>query len=553
MHERDVAARAVTARASFASPMFRAALVAVAVLHVAHYLATLAQPGLAGLFILDSRVYDEMANAMVSVGFFGGREAFGHAPLYPLWLSLLRRFWLGAPEVVVGLQVMLGIANVALAGVLAGCAFGVRAAAPATVLYGFYGAAVMLETKHMPSTLGVFLVLAALLALVEGRDRKSWVLAWLAGVLLGAGCLVRPNTLLFVPLGALWILWASHRSSRVVAWIRAALFVVGVVLAIAPVSLRNHAITGEWILVSSHGGMTLYQSNNETASGTYSRIPGAPGNPRVLAEQLRVMAEAEQGTSLSISQVDAHWRARALAFVADDPLRALALVARKLRLWLGNDEISTEYVLATEREITPTLWLAPIPFAAILALAVVGAQSAFAARRFAAPAWLMLGFVASNIATIAIFYFSSRYRLPAVPLLCGFGGAGFAVIAERLRARDLGRAGWLAPGLLALVVSLVPVSDEYARYADHQWFNYAIAQADRGDHEAAVASLERALEGMEGQWHVHYALGRAYGNVDRPEDALRQYRRAMELRPQSLGVRRGIEEQSARLKARPSS
>ncbi|MCP5043705.1 MAG: hypothetical protein GY944_21975, partial [bacterium] len=199
--------------------MFRAALGAVALLHVAHYLATLAQPGLAGLFILDSRVYDEMANGMVSVGLFGGREAFGHAPLYPLWLSLLRRLSLGAPEVVVALQVMLGIANAALAGVLAGRAFGVAAAAPATVLYGFYGAAVMLETKHMPSTLGVFLVLAALLTLVEGQDRKSRGLVWLAGVLIGAGCLVRPNTLLFVPLGALWILWASHGSWRAAAWI----------------------------------------------------------------------------------------------------------------------------------------------------------------------------------------------------------------------------------------------------------------------------------------------------------------------------------------------
>lgn len=534
----------------FTIAVLQGTLAVVVFVHVVHYIATLMNPGLVGLFILDSRVYVEMADAMTSQGFFGGDEAFGHAPLYPLLLSVLRRVGLGAPAFIVALQVVLGVFNACLVGLLARRAFGWAAAAPSIAFYGFYGAAMMLETKHMPSTLGVSLVLAGLCATIEAHFRR---LRWgfgLAGVLIGAACLVRPNTLLFVPLATSWILWARPRVSSKAALGYAAWFLLGTAIAIAPATLRNHAITGSWTAVTAHGGMTFYQSNNEKASGTYSRIPGAVGNPRALARQLRELAETERGASMSIAEVDAYWRDQAVVFLLQDPVQTASLLLRKLRFWMGNDEISTEYVLATEREITPTLWLAPIPFALILGFAVLGLQVAISKRRFGAVAWLLVAFVASNVATIAIFYFSSRYRLPAVPMLCAFAGVGLTETIDRLRARNFERGGWLLPALVVAGVAWLPVSDDYARYASHQWFNYGIVQDERGEHHAAIVSFERAIQDRPGEWHVYYALGRAYGNANRPEDALRAYRRALEMRPQSLGVRRGIEEQGKRLRER---
>ncbi len=536
------------------SPRFetdRVVLGVVAAVHVAHLLCTAWVPGLADLYILDSRVYDEMADAFATVGFFAGDEAFGHAPLYPLWLAALRRIS-DLPLTPLVLQVALGILNAALVGALARRVFDARAAAPAIALYGLYAPAAMLETKLMASTLGVTLVLAALRLLVEARPDARQAPCAVAGVALGAACLVRPNTLLFVPLAALFVVIARGGLRAPRAWGSAALFLGASILVIAPVSFRNLSVSGDFVLVTAHGGMTLYQSNNERAEGIYSPIPGSVGNPRVLAERLRERAEAESGEAMRLSDVDSEYRDRALAFLASDFERTSQLVGRKLRFWLGNDEVSTEYTLPTERTLTPTLWLMPVPFAAVLALAGFGIHQALRARRFGATAGLLGAFVLSNLASVLLFYFSSRYRLPAVPVLCVFAGYGCMSIRERVETRRWDRGGWLVLLLGLAVLSWIPISDDADRYAFHQWFNYGVAQDERGDYEAAVESFERALVGMQDHWHVHLALGRAYARTDRLEEALARYRRAVEMRPQSRDAREGVESVRTRLRERGS-
>lgn len=529
----------------------RVVLGAVAAVHVAHLLCTAWVPGLADLYILDSRVYDEMADAFVASGFFAGDEAFGHAPLYPLWLAALRRLssW---PLIPLVLQVAMGVLNAALVGAIARRVFDARAAAPAIALYGLYAPAAMLETKLMASTLGVTLALAALRLLVETRPGVRPGACVVAGVALGAACLVRPNTLLFVPFAALFVVVARGGLRAAGAWVSAALFLAGTVLVIAPVSLRNHVVSGDFVLVTAHGGMTLYQSNNEQAEGIYSPIPGAVGNPRVLAERLREQAEAESGEAMRLPEVDRMYRDRALAFLASDFGRTARLLGRKLRFWFGNDEVSTEYTLPTERALTPTLWLMPVPFALVLALAGLGLHRAVTARRFGAPAAVLAAFVLANLASVLLFYFSSRYRLPAVPVLCVFAGYGFSSVRERFEAKRWDRGGWLVLGLGLAVFSWLPISDDADRYAFHQWYNYGVAQHERGEFEAAVESFERALVGMRDHWHVHLALGRAYATVDRLEEALARYRRAVEMRPQSRNAREGVESVRARIEGRGS-
>ena len=76
-------------------------------------------------------------------------------------------------------------------------------------------------------------------------------------------------------------------------------------------------------------------------------------------------------------------------------------------------------VLATERELSPALWLMPVPFGVLLALGVAGLRG-----RPREGTGLLGLFVLANLGSVLIFYFSSRYRLPAVPFVCVFAGAG---------------------------------------------------------------------------------------------------------------------------------
>lgn len=554
--ERDVSGRAESLSALRALQLLKFVLASAILARGVHLLATVSVPGLVDLYILDSRVYDEMATALMREGFFSGDEAFGHAPLYPLLLAGLRSLFGTVPTLMIALQQCLAVGSLLLTARIAWLGFGPRACVVATALYGFYGAAAMLEMKLMPSTLGIFLGLACLAALFESVRQRSvqWLLG--AGILLGLTCLVRPNTLLFAPLAAFWLLWnwrdetlprslGNPKSLAIVC-----LFTLAVTLTIAPVSLRNWVASGEFVLITAHGGMTFYQSNNEHAKGIYSKIPGAVGNPRVLANQLRTSAEKAAGGPLKLSQVDAHWRDQAVRFLLEEPLRATALVGHKLRFWLGNDEISTEYVLKTERAITPTLWLFPVPFAVILGFAVIGLRRD---SQLDGARGLLLCFIAANVLGIALFYFSSRYRLPAVPVLCVFAGAGAISLWDSigLRSRDA-VVQWVAASCLC-ALSLFSFSDDYDRYAAHQWYNYGRVYDEREMTEQAARSYQRALKGLPDQWNIHLSAAEALGKLGQGREAIVHYERALTLRPQSRRVRVGLsaERNKAGLEALP--
>ena len=528
----------------------RLALVCVALLRGLHGLDTAHVPGLADLYILDSRVYDAMAESFVSEGFFAGDEPFGHAPLYPLFLAALRGLGLASPLWPLGIQLALGVLNAAWVGRITSRLFGSTSAAAAILLFGLYAPAAMLETKLMATTLGMTLVLGCLVVLVEGSAGSRWGRWWFAGALLGAGCLVRPNTLLFLPLAAGYVLFVVGGWRSRGAWLSSLAFALAALAVIAPVSVRNHVVSGERVLITAHGGLTLFQSNNPRARGIYSNIPGAIGNPRSLARQLQARLAEERGAPVSPGEVDRLYRDRALAFLVADPARTAGLLARKLRFWLGNDEISTEYSLANERILTPTLWLMPVPFAVILGLAGFGLVECVRQRRGSAQRVLLLGFVLSNLATVLIFYFSSRYRMPAVAVTSVCAGFGLAQLLASIRERRLA-IGASATAILLVAASLVPSGRDADRSAALQWYNVGLVFAEKGEDERAAESLERAAGALEDSWRVHLALAQIYAKLGRNAEAAERFRRVIELRPGSRDARKNLEEVERRLREAP--
>src|SRR5205085_11421411 len=92
-----------------------------------------------------------------------------------------------------------------------------------------------------------------------------------AGLVLGLHILNRPNVAAWTVAAVLLTLCTGRLTRRG----RASLaLVAGIALAIAPVAIRNYAVSGELALVSSHGGLNFYIGNHEGATRTYQIIPG---------------------------------------------------------------------------------------------------------------------------------------------------------------------------------------------------------------------------------------------------------------------------------------
>ncbi|MFQ5418676.1 MAG: glycosyltransferase family 39 protein, partial [Myxococcota bacterium] len=431
-------------------------------------------------------------------------------------------------------QQILGLGAVALTAFLARRCFGVRPALAAAALLGLYGQLAMLELKVMASTLAVFLSLASLLLLLTARERSWRFAAFLPGWVLGMACLARPNTLLFVPVAVLWLAWDGRRpkeggrgidTARLPA---ALLLTAGIAAAIAPATLRNLSVAGEWIVISSQAGITFYQANNERAQGGYTILPGFRGTPRDMRAQARTYAEKELGPGLTNADVSAYWMGRGLDYLRSHPAGAALLLAKKLRFWTTSDELSTEYVLPVERRWFPALWAMPLPFGVIFALAFLGARQTGLGRPEHA---LLYGFVLANLASVLIFYFSSRYRVPAVPVLAGFAGCGLVAAIDRFRQARHGFWMWLAPALALAAYSLTSWSDVLASQAAHQRFNYGKRFMQQQRFADALEQFQAAAGPLDHRWHVHFSLGNAYRRLGRREEALDAYERALELAP----------------------
>lgn len=526
------------------------------------YLAALLNAGPEGAGrarILDSAVYWQMAETISGGDLAYGSEVYALGPLYGYWLAALRLAFGPVETPVLVLQQLFGLGTVYCVAQLGRRVFSESAGLVAGGLYGLYGAAAMLEGKVLASSLETFLLVFGFLLLVCGveawrakpegkRGARAWMWFGAAGLLLGLATISRANMLLVIPPMLGWILWRLRSLSVAL--------VVGCVAlgCLVPVALRNACVAGDAVLVSAQGGITFYQGNNPNADGTYSTVEEVSGDPAKQAAESRALAarklgiEGEGGAAtLKASAVSDYWFGRGLSYWKAQPWDSVVLLGKKLRYWFGSAELSTEYLLKVERELFPVIWLMPVPFGVIAAFAFLGAVGAFSPRsewaekgktktqpedpvrdRSLVP--LLLIPVGVSLLTVLMFYFSSRYRLMAVPFLCVFAGGGAALFWLRLK-RNLPVLLWTGSAVAVAVFSLVSWGATERLQAASQFFNLANAQSKTERYAQAVSLYQRSLELDSRDYRTHYNLALHYLHLNQPHNARAELRKVLAQKP----------------------
>jgi 4-amino-4-deoxy-L-arabinose transferase-like glycosyltransferase len=478
-------------------------IVALAALSRVLYLLAFRDDVFAEIPIHDARVYfDRATGAVPEMG------AFHQAPLYPMLLRLLFRATGPSSFAAFVVQALLGLGIVLVVSRIASRAYGPAAGAAAALLATLYGTFVFFETKLLPATLAV--ALAALLvermqAADAGRSDFGWAIP---GVVLGLAALTNPGFLLLAPVVGLWIALQGGRSVRSRAS-RIALCVAAMCVVVLPVTLRNHRASGEWVLVSTNGGITFYQGNNPNAVGVFAAPEGFTGRIATQREESRAHAEQESGKRMTEAQVSSFWFRRGLAFLASDPVHAAALCGRKLLLALASEEQPLEYNRGLDDN--PARFLAPLPFGVVLALAALrpGRRRAVARPRAETPVLLLL---ATQLALLLVFFVSSRYRLPAMPALLAVAGFG---VVELWSARRSLRPWTIVALVAAASLTYVPFAQP-----DLRRFQLAMSWADRGAALSAAKRLDDAAAAYRRS--VELAPGVAQGWLELGAIAFRQ-------------------------------
>ena len=172
------------------------------------------------------------------------------------------------------------------------------------------------------------LLLLAIFILVRSHSLLSLVLS---GIVFGIAALAKAQTV-FIPavLFAVWWVFAERRP-RLSSWIvRAALVYTAMAIVVAPWTVRNYMVFGEFVLISTNGGGTLLSGNNPSASGDYTENDALVKQvPNDVAGQV---ANDRLATSL------------ALKWIRENPIDFIILIPRKIwRLWAPDGESEWSY------------------------------------------------------------------------------------------------------------------------------------------------------------------------------------------------------------------
>ncbi len=439
---------------------------------------------LCSLLAIDARSYFELAVRFASGDVLFGHETLWFAPLYPVLLGSLFRIVGAEPLVARVLQFALGAATAVLGARIA-LRLGTRRASRVTgVLLALLPVPIFYENQLLYTSWAVFLTALFLSFFLDGVNEEAEGRPFLSGLLLGVLGLVRANSLLFLPVGAL--LLARARGGRTVL-----VFCGGCLLALTPLLVRNGLVAGTWTPFTANGGMIFATSFAEDSLGGRALVR----SPRDFGPHGAFHREAERiaGRELTLAEASRVHRDATLARIREHPRRALRLTLAKLALLVNAREIDDNLNFATLRDRSRVLAWLPTPWAFVALPGVAGAWLVVrrrGPRARAGKALVLFGAVYSL--SILLFFVTGRYRLPLI-----VPGAVLAGLAVDALSRALAQRRWrllIAPTAVALLAA-VPVLRDPGVRPDPALELIAIGAAleRSGQHEDALAANDAAI------------------------------------------------------------
>jgi len=352
-------------------------------------------------------------------------------PMYPSLLAAL--YAATDPDPVAGrvVQVILGVVVVALTAAVARRLFGPGVALAAAGFAALNPFLAFISGYLLTENLYMVLVLGALWIAPDPRGLLSEPRRALApAALLGAAALTRPTGLPVFE----WTLAAALLLATV-PWRVRAVRVLAMAAAFAMIMLpwlaRNAAVMGGWTL-TTHGGITFYQGNNEKVAQTPSWRGGvAPLEALPRYDELMVLDDVARDRMA--------WHL-GLAYLREHPRDVPELVTWKLvRFWrlrsdMGLSGIRSGWWWSRDSALGRLAADFDIGFVYALPTMTLFVAGLWLTRRRWRELALLYGIVVVHTAVAVVFFGSLRTRLPVEPVMCIFAGAAL-VWAARLRVR----------------------------------------------------------------------------------------------------------------------
>ncbi len=479
--------------------------------------------------VLDERYYIDLGKDIAAGHWVGEDRVFFMDPLYGYFLGVIFGLFGDNLTTVRIIQILFDALNVLLIYTIGKKVLSRFAGISGALFYALYPVALFYTLLILKTTLSITASLAFVLLLLVALE-KSRKMHWLnLGLLAGAMTCLRANFVLVVPLTILFCLFLNKSPWRVVMGQSFLLF-AGLVTVLSVGALRNYRVSNDIVFFNSQGGRLLYSSNNpENITGLYKTPSFARPDPEASERDFHREAEFRRGEVLSQRQVSRYWTGRTIGFLVNNPVMIPTLLYNKFKRTLGNCEIANNHSYYTASIFSPWIRWPKYCFAFALALGVPGLVMGIRRNREIA---VFLIPVLTVLATVLVFYTSSRLRMPLVPFLL-IGAAIFLNITmEWIKKKE-------TPKILVALLSMVilgwlSLSVPCPKEPGREQFILAKAYLRQGDlHKARQLAL-KGRKAFPSQTRFLILLGMIAISSDLPDQAIQHNRRVLAIEPENV-------------------
>jgi len=489
---------------------------------------------------MDPLYHDAWAQNIAG-GNWIGSKVFFRAPFYAYFLAIVYKVFGHSYIVPRLIQHLLGSVSCVLIYFLAKRLFNRTVAIVSGIIAATYGMLIYFEGELLLDSFLVLFDLLLLLFLFKAKENPRFSGWLICGVILGFSAITRPNILAFIPFVWLWI-WLVFRKEKAFKTVLtySASFLLGSILVISPVTLRNVFAGGDTVLIASQGGINFYIGNNKNADGVSAIFYKEDWQYR----DFQQMAESETGQYLKPSEISNFYYGKGVDFYVNDPSSAFKLLVKKLYLFWSRFEISNNQNIYFFRQYSSLIRILPLGFwligplgltGMILSMRVLNGSKKTRSGKIAEGRQRILLpvlFILCYMATVVAFFVPARFRLPVIPLLLIFSGFSLVWLFERLREKKIAFLGTFL--LLLIPFALLTNTNAYHLRVDEfsqAHFSLGNVYLKEGKLDLALEEFNSVLTSNPRYNRAHLNRGMVFFRRGDLEEAEKEFLAELELNP----------------------
>ncbi len=369
------------------------------------------------------------------------------SPYYSLLISFFYRVFGTEPLIIRSIQWGTGAIGCLLIFCISRLFFGKKESFLAFLISSLYIPFVFFEGELIEQPLVTFFGLCSiyLFSLLKKQSRV-YLQGFLASIFFGISVLLRPETILSLPLIIISVFLFPFNTSRKVK-------ISGIVLGISIIAVflvKNPQLflKVDENRIGTNAAINFYIGNNPKATGYTPIIPEAGEMPETHPEAekyfmngitLSGILYAKTQINGDLSSVSKFWMHKSIEFIKSDPLKYLYLEFKKLILFFDGYLITNQkdiYVLRNFSSLLNFLLfniLIYFPLGIIIPLFLTGLKN----KNQLGEKLLLLAIPCGCLLSTLIFFHSARFIYPAVPFFIIFASVGFWNLYESLRLKSL--------------------------------------------------------------------------------------------------------------------